>query len=786
MRPVVPSNLERWALLTTLALGLPACGAPDESLGQTRQGVDSFIFKKRSPPLVASDAQPYDNFGTAVGVSSLWAAVGSPGHDLAKFDDDTGAATVFERKQGNVWEETAQLAPEQSWNEARFGTTIAVTDQLLVLGAPDADPSSDGSKFGAGSVAPFSYRAGSWVREPLLSDPLASEYRAFGSALALDDQTLLVGANGGDQVFVFDRTDDGWSPPITIDSPTTPGSGFGFSVALQEPYAFIGAPFDDDGGPEDDDRGAVFVYEHAAGTWNLKGTLVRNSFAPGDLFGAALAVKGKLVVAAAYGDVSVVAFEFTDSSSWDTPRRLVPTVGTSTSDFGRSLAIGVKNSIWVGASLEDEYRGVVYPFLRAGLGWEQDPALSFADAGLFGFSIASASAALMVGAPRAGENEEGSVYVIETSDGSSCSSDDDCFSTHCVNGMCCNSVCDQTCFSCLAAEKESATADGTCGPRRLGAKAPDNGCEDRGPHSCDTNGLCDGQGACQRYIEGTQCSAPFCSDHDLIGPGLCDGKGSCVPPEATDCKNYACDEAACTDGCSSDSACDERSFCNDSRCRPKLGFGASCSSDSACLQGHCVDGICCDTACEGSCEACSEEGSVGTCSPITAGSTPRGEPANVSGDVPQDCSVLFCDGETRGTPVMPAAAGTLCSVAGCADGTEVGEGRCDGAGQCVAPAMNVCGAYACSRSEARKGRPEQCLTTCDSVADCAPQFYCTTERTCRPNDEGAHESQGCSVSSVGGVPDSTCLSLLASALGLFSLRRRRSLGHLTHDHQSHR
>ena len=42
----------------------------------------------------------------------------------------------------------------------------------------------------------------------------------------------------------------------------------------------------------------------------------------------------------------------------------------------------------------------------------------------------------------------------------------------------------------------------------------------------------------------------------------------------------------------------------------------TCTVGAQCASGFCVDGVCCDKACDGSCESCALTGKVGTCSPI--------------------------------------------------------------------------------------------------------------------------------------------------------------------------
>jgi len=48
----------------------------------------------------------------------------------------------------------------------------------------------------------------------------------------------------------------------------------------------------------------------------------------------------------------------------------------------------------------------------------------------------------------------------------------------------------------------------------------------------------------------------------------------------------------------------------------KKANGQACSGGSECASGHCVDGVCCNTACTGTCKACNLAGSEGTCSNV--------------------------------------------------------------------------------------------------------------------------------------------------------------------------
>jgi hypothetical protein len=56
-----------------------------------------------------------------------------------------------------------------------------------------------------------------------------------------------------------------------------------------------------------------------------------------------------------------------------------------------------------------------------------------------------------------------------------------------------------------------------------------------------------------------------------------------------------------------------------------LPNGASCSVQAGCQSGHCVNNVCCDTACLGLCSSCNRAGLVGACGPVAAGQDPRDE-----------------------------------------------------------------------------------------------------------------------------------------------------------------
>ena len=74
-------------------------------------------------------------------------------------------------------------------------------------------------------------------------------------------------------------------------------------------------------------------------------------------------------------------------------------------------------------------------------------------------------------------------------------------------------------------------------------------------------------------------------------------------------------------------------------------LGDACTGGDGCQSQHCSDGVCCDTACDGACEACvgakSGGGLDGTCGPVPAGTDPDDE-----------CTAAACGGSGRCAPSL--------------------------------------------------------------------------------------------------------------------------------------
>lgn len=165
--------------------------------------------------------------------------------------------------------------------------------------------------------------------------------------------------------------------------------------------------------------------------------------------------------------------------------------------------------------------------------------------------------------------------------------------------------------------------------------------------------------------------------------------------------------------CTLDDDCaDPLFYCNAGHCASQKAYGEACGRFRECLSNACTDGVCCDSACSGSCQACNVPGSIGTCSTVPAGDAPHGTRAACSGS--GTCGAV-CDGSDVVACHYPTTT-KACGADSCTAGVERRWSFCDGSGSCN-DAPRSCAPYACGTTS--------CRTDCTVDAHCAPGFRCT-------------------------------------------------------------
>jgi hypothetical protein len=131
---------------------------------------------------------------------------------------------------------------------------------------------------------------------------------------------------------------------------------------------------------------------------------------------------------------------------------------------------------------------------------------------------------------------------------------------------------------------------------------------------------------------------------------------------------------ACLLTCTSDNQCatPARPYCDRGACASGRSNGAHCGSAAECATGRCVDGTCCNDACQSPCQACDVPGHAGTCSPVPSG-TPYGGRAACGGT---GACAGYCNNLPTGQCFFPGS-GVSCV---CPNG--IAGGTCNGMGVC--------------------------------------------------------------------------------------------------------
>jgi hypothetical protein len=360
--------------------------------------------------LTASDGAPGDNFARCVAVDGDTVVVGA-----SQKNSSAGAAYVFTRNQGGPdnWGEVRKLTASDAAAHDSFGYSVAVDGDTVVVGA-------DLGNNGAGAAYVFARNQGgpdNWgeVRRLIASDPGGSN--RFGAAVAVDDDTVVVGAWGNNTyrgaAYVFARNQggpDNWGEVRKLTASDAEVLDiFGFDVALTGDTVVVGAPqkkIDIPALPPLPppppllSAGAAYVFKRNQGgadNWGEVRKLTASDPAADDQFGDRVAADGETVVVGAFlkdniGASYVFARNKGGADSWGQVKKLTPGDPTGFL-FGNDVSVD-RDTIVVGALNSDGGDGAAYMFARNEGGtdnWGQVQKLAIGPAG-GGFGIGSAVA----------------------------------------------------------------------------------------------------------------------------------------------------------------------------------------------------------------------------------------------------------------------------------------------------------------------------------------------------------------------------------------------------------
>jgi hypothetical protein len=237
-------------------------------------------------------------------------------------------------------------------DDTRFGTAVAIRDDLAFIGMPQVD-----------RVGVYSSSSTALVRTSTLVPSPATASGEFGRALAYRDGILVVGARQA--AYVFQRSNGVWTQRQKLMPPAADGV-LVFAQALHYENGTLAVGADRHTLP-----GAVYIYERdASGKFIARGKLLSPDSSAFDGFGTSISMGGQAMVIGAPGNEAAYIFRRNSAGVWRHNQKLVPSVQPALhAGFGTAVAID-RQMIIVGApgagGDEAEPPGAAYVFTPGG------------------------------------------------------------------------------------------------------------------------------------------------------------------------------------------------------------------------------------------------------------------------------------------------------------------------------------------------------------------------------------------------------------------------------------
>jgi hypothetical protein len=217
-------------------------------------------------------------------------ASGLPKDD--QMGDNAGVVYVY-RYDGAEWALEAELFASDPEPDDRFGSSVDVDGDMMVVGAEEFRYPQDRP----GSAYVFRCIDGQWIEE---AKPLASDGEfgdRFGIEVDIDGESIIVGTLGCG-VYCFER-EGGIRTEVqklTMENPSGE-SHFGLAIARTADYLVVGDHADDDLGPL---SGSAIVYQRVGEKWELRQKLLASDGGEKKEFGDDVAISGQTILVGAH------------------------------------------------------------------------------------------------------------------------------------------------------------------------------------------------------------------------------------------------------------------------------------------------------------------------------------------------------------------------------------------------------------------------------------------------------------------------------------------------------
>ncbi len=383
-----PGNSEYFGKAVALDDNLVVVGAPNEGIyATTPEAAHIFEWNGTTWTLLKKLTNPDDRdeqFGAAVAIDGDIVAVGTPYKYITT--NSQGCVYIYYRDQGgaNNWGLVKQIVPADVASGDKFGTSVALDGDILVVGSPS---NSESASLGGAVYVFYKNQGGidNWglVKKLTASDAEDSDY--LGQAVDVYGEYLIAGAYGKNAkgaAYIFYRNlggEDNWGEfKKLVPSDLTYPDKFGWSASIYGDYAVVGTPAHKANGS--DVCGAAYTFARNLGgadNWGLQ-----QKFLPDDIedvaqFGYSVSIFQKFLVIGSprndLGDTdggAIFAYLLSNDDSWNLTRHTSSPTPNKDDYFGFSVSVGqtftVSGVPYDDVNDEGANQGVAYVYDNAG------------------------------------------------------------------------------------------------------------------------------------------------------------------------------------------------------------------------------------------------------------------------------------------------------------------------------------------------------------------------------------------------------------------------------------
>ncbi|KAJ5076426.1 hypothetical protein M0811_06426 [Anaeramoeba ignava] len=387
-----------------------------------------------------NDPNNFTFFGQSLSISGNTLAIGSS--NLEGYEKKPGRAYIFENENNN-WNQKARLNINDGTNGDGFGTSVSISNDIVVIGAPFANVSSNISQ---GKAYVFKKNGNDWNQVAELIGNNGKPLEGFGMGVSISGKTIAVGAINGDInetqnrgcVYIFNGNEDGtiWNQVqqlFSSDGADSDEFGWGVSISDDSSLILVTAPNANVGSNQE--QGKAYIFQNNGTNWNETQILTASDGYENAQFGWSASSSSDfsfVVIGSPYMNVSSnstqgQAYIFQkNGNQWNQIQILIASDGKEGDFFGGITSVSSDSSlIIIGAPNADvgsnQEQGKAYIFQNNGTNWNQVQILIASDGNVndqFGTSVLISNQFAIVGASWAKSNNDefiqaGKVYLID-------------------------------------------------------------------------------------------------------------------------------------------------------------------------------------------------------------------------------------------------------------------------------------------------------------------------------------------------------------------------------------